>query len=83
MYYADIRVWNRRVKDEQILSLPMLLPHELVHKFCKHTCSRHNLFDRGGMDTVPEGHLRIASEQLALDGGVLGIGLWMDGVACE
>ena len=61
----------------------MLLPHELVHKFCKHTCSRQNLFDRGGMDTVPEGHLRIASEQLALDGDVLGIGLWMDGVACK
>ena len=82
VYHASVRVWNRRTNKECHASIPMLLPHEIVHVFRQHAVSKANLLDRGGMDTTTEEHLRSASAQLGITGDVLGLAFWMDGLAC-
>jgi len=83
LHYASIRVMNPKTHQEDTASIPFLLPHELVCVMRKSCLQPEVFFDRAGMDPTTRTHLERATGELGIEGDVLGLGLWMDGVACK
>ena len=64
--------------------IPVLLQHELIASLYKHRKTSTNLFDRAGMDHGDSQHLTSAAGKLGtLDLETVGLGFWLDGIACK
>ena len=80
-YFCTVRVWDNAHQKLKLASIPLLLPHELVHTIGK----RSNLTAL----LAGEGFSAIAKEHLAKvcalmqDSSILGVGFWLDGTPCN
>ena len=63
-YYAQVRVWNRKTKQTQTASIPIMLPSELVKTLLGYG-SKATLLATGGMSPPTVRHLQKASRQCA------------------
>ena len=80
---CPVRVWNRRKEEEEVSDVPVLLPHELIAAFRSECLTLDHLLSRRDMDTKTGTHLESTSTSLGLDGNVIGLRIWLDGVCCK
>lgn len=82
LYFAPVRVWNRRTQAEEIQQVPVLLPHEVfadiagqsdIEKFA----SRENLTE------CARAHLLATEQTLGPGPPIVSVGLWIDGTPCN
>ena len=79
-YFFPCRVWNIRSQREELVDMPMLLPHELVQALALARSSTiEELCSTANMSANTKAHV----ERIKADIGcaaLLGMGLWGDGV---
>ena len=80
-YIATLRVWSPKLQRETLASVPMLLPHELMHALLK----ANDLQDLSCTDRLANSvkvHLQKCRDTMQ-DQTVVALGLWGDGVPCN
>ena len=82
LYKAKVRVWNRKLQATEVVEVPVLLPHEVLHEIARKSdvetmCSRDNLTD----ETLE--HIGKARASLGDGPPICCLGLWMDGTPCN
>lgn len=82
LYWADIPVWLDKKQKEEIVQLPFLLPHEVVHAMFQWT-DIGNFSDLGYLPTDERALLETGKILLGRDVPLLPLDLWMDGVPCN
>ena len=82
LYISEVRVWNHRRNCETTVLLPIVLPHELLHKLDKHALRRELLLNTMGLSEDAKQHLRDVCAKMNCD-SVVPLGLWGDGVPCN
>ena len=78
LHFGSIRVRTRRSEQEEVASVPFLLPHEIVRAF--HFEAVGDLFEQRGMDTIAAAHLATTTRHMGITARVVGLVLWIDGV---
>ena len=82
LYWADIPVWLDKKQKEEIVQIPFLLPHEVVHAMFQWT-DIGNFSDLAHLPTDERALLETGKILLGRDVPLLPLGLWMDGVPCN
>ena len=72
-----------KLQEEEVSDVPVLLPRELIAAFRSEWFNLDHLLSTSDMDTTTRTHLESTSTSLGLDGNVIGLGIWLDGVCCE
>jgi hypothetical protein len=81
VYYAPVRVWDRKQQKTEVLQYPMLLAHEVLDTFaCRNAMDQ--LLATTGMGQLTVAHLAQSKAALGIDEAV-GLGFWLDGVPCN
>ena len=83
LYWAKVHVWNKRTMEVEEAMVPMLLVHELVATFHAHRQDDQQLFDTGSLDEMGRRHIASVAGEINAGGPVVGLGLWLDGVAAK
>lgn len=84
LYWAPVRVQEPTTREVDTVLLPIMLPHELVHAICMVNLDRCKTHSRSHCDSKDLEHLRLVEESTGAEGGTfLGLGLWLDGIACK
>lgn len=81
LYMAPVRVWDIKLQQEIAVTMPLLLPHELMMMLVRRG-SRAALLCQDGMCMETRQHLQRACDELRVP-ELLGVGLWLDGVPCN
>ncbi len=83
LYYIPVRCWNNRLQLVEQVEIPVVLPHELLHRIGQ----RSNLDSFASAARLTEQtreHLRKAARSLLADGApIVPLGLWLDGTPCN
>ena len=84
LYHAPVTVVSPVSGDDEVHFLPMCLPHEVVQVICTRNPDRQRTHGRAGLDAKDLHHLDLVETQCGVaPGSVLGLGLWLDGVATK
>ena len=78
LYWAPVRVQNKKTHEEETQSIAFLLPHEILEVLARLAGNPEALYRRTGLDEVGREHLSIACAAAGCD--LVGLGLWGDGV---
>jgi hypothetical protein len=81
LYYAQVRVWNKRTQQETSVWLPFLLPHELLASFRKLN-SLEDMCQTGGLSASSLLNLNRIKASMS-ESQVIALGLWGDGCPCN
>jgi hypothetical protein len=81
LYYAQIRVWNKRSQQETTTWLPFLLPHELLASFLKLNPSI-GLCQTGGLSANALRNFNDIKRKLN-ETEMVALGIWGDGCPCN
>ena len=81
LYWAQIRVYNKRTHKEETQWLAFLLPHEILEALARLAADKELLYNRAGLDDVGRAHLESACASAGCN--LVGLGLWGDGVPCN
>ena len=81
LYYAPVRVWDKKTQTETLATLPFLLPHEIAHAFLKSNL-KEELLQTSGMSQTALNHLQKMQRNCNAE-SVLAFGLWVDGAPCN
>ena len=80
-YYAPIRVFDLASQSIKVVSIPMLLPHEVIHCFAFHAQDQRAILQQDRLTTDAKAHLAYCAKQLGTQASeLLYLGLWGDGV---
>jgi len=82
LYHADVRVWNRRLQAMEVISVPALLPHEVLSVVAGRS-NMEALCSREGLSAAARAHLTIAEARMSPGPPILAMGLWLDGTPCN
>ena len=82
LYYAKVRVWNRKTQAEEVVCVPVLLPHEVMSVIAAHS-DMGAFASTAGMTQAAREHLAAAATQMGTGPPVVGLGLWIDGTPCN
>eukprot|EP00974_Lingulodinium_polyedra_P006806 647675-Lingulodinium_polyedra.AAC.1 len=78
VYEADIRVWIPSAAMEEVRSIPLLLPHEVVRAFCLANPNKEALLSREALDPNDLEQLRrVETGTRQPAGTILALGLWL------
>eukprot|EP00974_Lingulodinium_polyedra_P026391 2545776-Lingulodinium_polyedra.AAC.1 len=83
VYFAAVPVWNRKTVHKTEAQVPMLLPHEVVAALYANRVDDEAFFETTNLDNVGRRHLDAVAREIGSDGPVMGLGLWLDGVAAK
>ena len=82
IYYAQVRIVNPKTHVEYLDWVPMLLPHEIIK--CLYARNGDKILARDSMDPLDLQHMADVERKMnARVGSLLGLGLWLDGMACK
>jgi hypothetical protein len=81
LYYARVRVWDKRQQRESTAWLPFLLPHEILASIGK-VNDATDLLDTSHLCADSLRNLNHAKSQLG-ENDIVGMGLWGDGCPCN
>ena len=82
VYMCDVRTWNPRRQREQVESLPVLLPHEVLPAMASRSVLG-KLISRAGLTDVGLQHLLEAENSMPEGPPLVPIALWIDGTPCN
>ena len=74
LYWAQVRVYNKRTHKEETQWLAFLLPHEILEVLARLATDRELLYNRAGLDVLGCGHLESACASAGCN--LVGLGLW-------
>lgn len=80
-YLAKVPVWNKRSQTTVLASVPIMLPHELLHSLLKIN-ELQDLTSTARLASTVMAHLQKCRDEL-MDQDVIAVGLWGDGVPCN
>ena len=82
LYWAQIRVDNKKSHTEEAQWLAFFLPHEILEALARLAADKELLYNRAGLDALGRGHLESACASAGCN--LVGLGLfWGDGVPCN
>ena len=84
LYWGEVRFWNPRARAEQFAKIPLLLPHEVVGTVRKKNATSEAILARTSFDTMDIEYMAgLEGKVGATPGSMLGLALWLDGVAAR
>lgn len=81
LYFCTVRVWDNADQKLKMASIPLLLPHELVHTIGKRSNPAALLSGEGFSATAKEHLAKVCAKMQ--DSSILGVGFWLDGTPCN
>ena len=82
MYFASVRVWNRRRQQEERVEIPVLLPHEVLSSIA-HRSDIGQMCSRTNLSPAALRHLQRAEQSMGEGKPILPIAVWLDGTPCN
>ena len=83
-YDCLVRLKDLRSGETVTKPIPILLPHEIVHVLGVRNPDRARFLCRAGFDDLDLRQMRsIEAKTGEADGTLLGLAMWMDGIACK
>jgi hypothetical protein len=83
-YDCRVRLKDLRSGETVTKTIPILLPHEIVHVLGLRNPDRARFLCRAGFDDLDLQQMRsIEARTSEPDGTFLGLAIWMDGIACK
>ena len=80
VYWADVRTQEPKTGKVVAVSLPFLLPHDIVHALARDATDIASLLSHENLGRDSRNHMSKTCQHLACDpSGVLPIGIWGDG----
>jgi hypothetical protein len=80
-YLAKIPVWHRKTQKTTVATVPIMLPHELLHSLLKIN-ELQDLSSTARLASTVMAHLQKCRDEM-MDQSVVAVGLWGDGVPCN
>jgi hypothetical protein len=80
-YLAQIPAWNPRTQTTALASVPIMLPHELLHSLLKIN-ELQDVSSTARLASTVMAHLQKCRDEM-MDQSVVAVGLWGDGVPCN